>query len=83
VPVKDILYKQFKQIHPESTLGQLSVMLDTDYYVVIVKNKTDSQKQGDVVGIVTRIDLLNYITCNDPEHSSSVSGAMKNLDVQA
>ena len=37
--VSNVIYKQFKQITVETTLGQLSRMLDTDHYVLVVHDQ--------------------------------------------
>ena len=38
-PVSDVIYKQFKQVTVDTTLGQLSRMLDTDHYVLVVHDQ--------------------------------------------
>jgi len=66
--VSNVIYKQFKQITVETTLGQLSRMLDTDHYVLVVHDQRQYQGNGSmskkkmIFGIATRIDLLNFIT---------------------
>jgi len=65
MPVHEIGYKQFKKMTPDATLGQLSTLLDKDYYVVIINDKMTAKKKSEVAGIVTRIDLLNYIASAD------------------
>lgn len=69
-PVSKVMYKQFKQVQMDTSLGQLSRMLDTDHYVLVVHgqkqyqgaNKTTQRQM--IFGIATRIDLLNFITEN-------------------
>ncbi|XP_048254534.1 cystathionine beta-synthase-like isoform X3 [Haliotis rufescens] len=68
-PVSKVMYKQFKQIHMDTSLGQLSRMLDTDHFVLVVHNQRQSDEGGSLMskkqmifGIATRIDLLNFIT---------------------
>lgn len=34
--VSTVMYKQFKQINMNTSLGQLSRMLDTDHYVLVI-----------------------------------------------
>ncbi|ESO88456.1 hypothetical protein LOTGIDRAFT_219173 [Lottia gigantea] len=67
-PVNKVMYKQFKQISLDTTLSQLSRLLDTDHYVLVVHQQRQytgpsviSKKQM-IFGIATRIDLLNFIT---------------------
>ncbi|CAG5131777.1 unnamed protein product, partial [Candidula unifasciata] len=70
-PVCNVMYKQFKQIRMDTSLGQLSQMLDTDHFVLVVHNQRQYGMDGKVenkqmiFGIATRIDLLNFITSND------------------
>ncbi|XP_022104066.1 cystathionine beta-synthase-like isoform X1 [Acanthaster planci] len=70
--VEGILYKQFKKVTLDSTLGQLSRILDHDHFVLVTHNqKLYSGEEGFtskevIVGISTRIDLLNYITNTHP-----------------
>ena len=69
-PVYKILYRQFKQISMDTTLGQLSRMLDTDHYVLVLHDQrqyqaTDMEKTKRMIfGIATGIDLLNFIVNN-------------------
>ena len=72
-PVSDCIYGQFKKLSLTSTLGELSRILDRDYFALIVhcqylySGLNESTKKEIIIGIVTRIDLLNYITKNrDP-----------------
>ncbi|RUS77921.1 hypothetical protein EGW08_014317 [Elysia chlorotica] len=72
-PVSKVMYKQFKQVHMDTSLGQLSRMLDTDHFVLIVHNQRQYGSDGKmenkqmIFGIATRIDLLNFITSHDME----------------
>lgn len=66
--VEKILYKQFKQIAMDTTLGTLSLILNTDHYVVVIHdqrhyqgNDSTSMKRM-IFGIATRIDLLEFIS---------------------
>lgn len=67
-PVSTALYKQFKTVTIETTLGRLSRMLDTDHYVLVVHDQRQYSEGGKetrkqmIFGIATRIDLLNFIT---------------------
>ncbi|KAL8566544.1 hypothetical protein ACOMHN_009758 [Nucella lapillus] len=67
-PVSKIMYKQFKMIKMGTHLGQLSRMLDTDHFVLVVHDQrqytgssTAMQNKQMIFGIATRIDLLNFI----------------------
>ncbi|XP_061183606.1 cystathionine beta-synthase-like isoform X2 [Saccostrea echinata] len=67
-PVSKVMYKQFKMVSMATSLGEISRMLDTDHFVLVVHgqrqyegNNLMSKKQM-IFGIATRIDLLNFIT---------------------
>lgn len=67
-PVSKAMYKQFKMVSMATSLGEISRMLDTDHFVLVVHgqrqyegNNFVSKKQM-IFGIATRIDLLNFIT---------------------
>ncbi|KAL5019736.1 hypothetical protein ScPMuIL_002628 [Solemya velum] len=67
-PVSKVMYKQFKQVTMDVSLGQLSRYLDTDHFVLVVHNQrqyeggSSMSKKQMIFGIATRIDLLNFIT---------------------
>jgi len=70
-PVERVLYKQFKKIYLHTTLGKLSRMLDTDHFALVVHEQKQFTGPGKVsskeviVGIATRIDLLNFVTSRE------------------
>ena len=72
-PTSDCIYGQFKKLTLTSTLGELSRILDRDYFALIVHCQylysgiNQSTKKEIIIGIVTRIDLLNYITSRNDE----------------
>jgi len=67
-PVSKALYKQFKQVSGTTTLAALSKIFMRDHFALCVttqKNFTVSgsvEETSVVTGVVTPIDLLNYIT---------------------
>jgi len=69
-PVSDCIYNQFKKLSLTSTLREVSRILDRDYFALVVhcqylySELNESTKKEIIIGIVTRIDLLNYITIN-------------------
>ena len=75
-PVSECIYTQFKKVSLTSTLRELSRILDRDYFALVVHSQTmytdltTSSEKHIIFGIVTRMDLLNYITKNHPESSS-------------
>ena len=65
--VKKATYKDFKKISPDSTLAQLSRLLDIDHYVLVTQiqrqysgDKKEVKKEM-IYGIVTRIDLVDFL----------------------
>jgi cystathionine beta-synthase len=73
-------FKQFKQVSLSTSLGKLSKIFDKDHFALVVhsnRNYTSPDQISEksvVFGIVTRIDLLDYIV-KHPEHSSSSSNS--------
>jgi cystathionine beta-synthase len=71
-PVERVLYKQFKQIYLHTTLGKLSRILDTEYFALVVHEqkqftgRESATNKQVIVGIVTRMDLLNYVANHGP-----------------
>jgi len=65
--VQKVLYKQFQQVSNNTTLLQLSKIFDKDHFAIVVTTqksfssaKIVTEKKM-VVGVVTRIDLLNFV----------------------
>lgn len=44
-PVEKVLYKQFKQIYLDTTLGKLSRILDTDHFALVVHNQKQCEQR--------------------------------------
>ncbi|XP_077323024.1 cystathionine beta-synthase-like protein [Lithobates pipiens] len=67
-PVTKVIYKQFTQVHLDDNLGKLSRILETDHFALVVHeqiqyhNDGSSSKKQMVFGVVTAIDLLNFLT---------------------
>uniref|UniRef100_A0A8P4GH28 Cystathionine beta-synthase n=1 Tax=Dicentrarchus labrax TaxID=13489 RepID=A0A8P4GH28_DICLA len=75
-PVSKVLYKQFKQIRLTDNLGKLSRILETDHFALVVHEQiqyltdgTPSLKQM-VFGVVTAVDLLNFVTVRERRERS-------------
>ncbi|XP_068877118.1 cystathionine beta-synthase-like protein isoform X4 [Aphelocoma coerulescens] len=85
--VRKVIYKQFQQtdnpaswgnvINLKDNLGKLSHILEIDHFALVVHEQiqyhTDgsSSKRQMVFGIVTAIDLLNFVTARERERKSS------------
>jgi len=84
-PITKVLYRQFRQIEPKTPLSTLSKIFDTDHFALVITtqrvygSKPDSSaaiksnfvEKKIVFGLVTRIDLLNFIVHNRPSTPSS------------
>ncbi|KAJ8673933.1 hypothetical protein QAD02_005195 [Eretmocerus hayati] len=57
-PVEKVMIKQYRKVSQLTTLGRLSRMLQKDVYAVVL----DENQNGALVGILTQIDLLNFIS---------------------
>jgi len=67
-PVSKVLYRQFKTVSLETTLGKLSTIFDRDHFAIVTASQQSYSEDTNVpkvrciiVGVVTRVDLLNYI----------------------
>uniref|UniRef100_A0A667YDS9 Cystathionine beta-synthase n=1 Tax=Myripristis murdjan TaxID=586833 RepID=A0A667YDS9_9TELE len=75
-PVSKVLYKQFKQVRLTDNLGKLSRILETDHFALVVHEQIQYMADGlacsrqMVFGVVTAIDLLNYITTRERRERS-------------
>lgn len=86
--VRSVLYKQFRQIHLSDPLGQLSRILETDHFALVVpeqeppQDPVRSEQVGgaaecghnpSVLAVVTAIDLLNFVAAREREQKRSGS----------
>ncbi|CAM1332226.1 CBS (predicted), partial [Pycnogonum litorale] len=73
-PVSKVLYTQFKKIKLDFTLGKLSHVLDSDHFAVVIHNqklfsgRDMMEVKQIIIGVVTRVDLLNYITMQEQDY---------------
>jgi len=69
-PVSKCIFKQFRSVSLATTLGSLSKIFDRDHFVLVITTQRCYTGPGTattrsvVYGVVTRIDLLNYIVTN-------------------
>ncbi|KAM4608590.1 cystathionine beta-synthase b [Polymixia lowei] len=74
--VSKVLYKQFKKVHLTDNMGKLSRILETDHFALVVHEQIQYMGDGSpclrqmVFGVVTAIDLLNYITTHERRERS-------------
>lgn len=82
-PVSKVVFKQFKQVDSNTSLWKLSKIFDRDHFALVVhtqrtfksaKQHVDKQV---VFGVVTRLDLLNFIVENNKEKSNPGSPTSK------
>ncbi|KAI1301610.1 Cystathionine beta-synthase [Halotydeus destructor] len=65
-PAREAITENFPRISRTGTLGQLSAKLKASHYVVVVENLEGTPEEAvSVVGIVTHIDVLNYLMVAD------------------
>ncbi|XP_049325804.1 cystathionine beta-synthase a isoform X4 [Astyanax mexicanus] len=75
-PVSKVLYKQFKQIRLTDNMGKLSRILETDHFALVVHEQIQYLTDGSttlkqmVFGVVTAIDLLNFVTAREKRERS-------------
>jgi len=84
-PISKVLYRQFKEIDPKTPLSTISRIFDTDHFALVVTtqkcyagSKRSLSGEGQkviekkmVFGVVTRIDLLNYIISHQSTSTES------------
>ncbi|XP_033866772.2 cystathionine beta-synthase-like protein isoform X2 [Acipenser ruthenus] len=76
-PVSKVLYKQFKKIHLNDNLGKLSCILETDHFALVVHEQIQyladgsSDKKQMVFGVVTAIDMLNFVASKEKRHTEN------------
>jgi len=74
-PVTKAVYTQFRRVDLSEKLCEISQIFDKDHFCLVVKSQKQYQSAGAitersvVVGVATRIDLLNYILANKPKSS--------------
>ncbi|XP_052003898.1 cystathionine beta-synthase-like protein [Xyrauchen texanus] len=75
-PISKVLYKQFKQVRLTDNLGKLSRILETDHFALVVHEQIQYMSDGSpkmrqmVFGVVTAIDLLNYVATRERRERS-------------
>lgn len=66
--VDKAMYRQFKTIKPDDSLAQLSQIFDKDHFALVMTDQNQYLPGGErrtkqvIFGVVTRIDLLTFIT---------------------
>ncbi|KAF6120034.1 hypothetical protein HJG60_010362 [Phyllostomus discolor] len=79
--VHKVIYKQFKQIHLTDPLGTLSRILEMDHFALVVHEQIQyhshgkSSKRQMVFGVVTAIDLLNFVAARERDRKTKSAGA--------
>jgi hypothetical protein len=74
--VTKALYAQFRRVTVGTTLAELARIFDRDHFAVVVQTQRTYRGGGGgttersvVVGLVSRIDLLKYITRHASDHA--------------
>uniref|UniRef100_A0ACB8FHV7 Uncharacterized protein n=1 Tax=Sphaerodactylus townsendi TaxID=933632 RepID=A0ACB8FHV7_9SAUR len=74
--VSKVIYKQFKKIRLQDNLGKLSHILEIDHFALVVHDQIQyhsdgkSSKRQMVFGVVTAIDLLNFVTARERQRKA-------------
>jgi len=69
------MYTQFKKVSMSTQLSELATVFDRDHYALVVTEQrcfaggATQVVRSVVAGVVTRIDLLNFITRADSQHT--------------
>lgn len=75
--VSKALFRQFRKVTHATSLAELSRLFDKDHFAVVVTTQRNYTEEGTVQekcmvsGVVTRIDLLNYIVTNKPSNQTN------------
>jgi len=82
-PVSQVLYRQFKKVSLSTELDSLSHIFNLDHFALVVAEQTwfstrdKMTSKNLVVGVATRIDLLNFILRRGEHESFSSSSDQK------
>jgi cystathionine beta-synthase len=77
--VDNAAYHTFKKVTLDTTLEKLDRILDKEHFALVVhsqrlfKSPKDVQNKEVVVGLVTDMDLLDYVTQNETSKLTSIS----------
>lgn len=80
--VHNVLYKQFKQIRLMDPLGKLSHILEMDHFALVVHEQIQyhssakSRNRQMVFGVVTAIDLLNFVAARERDQKTKSGSAL-------
>lgn len=81
-PVTSALFRQFRVVQPTTPLTDLARVFDKDHFALVVQKQRQYTVAGappversHVAGVVTRIDLLKFITEHAPAASSPLPAA--------
>ena len=79
-PLRNAVQLQFRKVALTSSLGLLSRILEKEPYALVVDDESYLPqnaviKKGNVKGIITTIDLLNYVTSAQNEKSNQINGS--------
>jgi cystathionine beta-synthase len=72
-PISSCLFKQFSKVNPKTTLQKLGSLFERDHFAIVVQEQKRYTGNGDVVnsqvvvGVATRVDLVQYMSNNRPE----------------
>lgn len=79
--VHKVIYRQFRQVPLSAPLGELSRILEVDHFALVVQEQIEyqsnavSSKRQMVFGVVTAIDLLNFVAAREREQKTKSGSA--------
>ena len=80
-PVSSVLFKGFRKVAVATQLHQLARVFDSEHFAVVLQTQRvfigggRTEEKSVVVGVVTRIDLLKFISSADPLGAASPRAA--------
>lgn len=78
-PISKAVYRQFKTFDPKTPLSVISRSFDADHFALITNTQrcytgaNTFTEKSTVFGVVTRVDLLNYIVSHRPADSPTAA----------
>lgn len=74
-PISACLFTQFSKVSPKTTLQKLGSLFERDHFAIVVQEQRRYTASGEVVtnqvvvGVATRVDLVQFIAQNNPNRS--------------
>uniref|UniRef100_A0A8C4QZH0 Cystathionine beta-synthase n=1 Tax=Eptatretus burgeri TaxID=7764 RepID=A0A8C4QZH0_EPTBU len=82
--INEVLYKEFKEVDMRTELGTLSRILETNHFALVIQVQIQYCGKGDqttkklIIGVVTGIDLLHFVSTNTGIRATSPNASATN-----